>query len=189
MIFVVTQLPGAFRIDLERREDARGFFARTFCAREFAARGLASRFVQVNDSLAVERGTLRGLHYQLPPRQETKLVRCLRGAIWDVIVDLRPASPDFGRWMGTELTDRDRRMLYVPKGFAHGFVTLEPDTEVLYLVDEFHAPECERGIRWNDPRFGIRWPLEPRVISEKDRSHPDFDPRHHLDRGSRCASS
>lgn len=180
MIFTETPIPGVYVVDLERRGDDRGFFARAFCEREFAAHGLATRFVQANDSLSAQRGTLRGMHYQLAPRAETKLVRCIRGALYDVVLDLRPGSPTFGKSYGTELTAANRRMMYVPKGFAHGFVTLEDDTEAFYLVDEPYAPEQERGVRWNDPRFGIRWPVEPAVISDKDRRHPDFDPKHHL---------
>lgn len=180
MKFQETPLPGAYQVELERRGDERGFFARVFCREEFRAHGLATSFVQVNDSLSAERGTLRGLHYQLAPRAETKLVRCVRGALWDVILDLREGSPSFGRWFGAELSAENRRMLYVPRGFAHGFVTLADDTEALYFVDEFYAPELERGVRWNDPRFGIRWPVEPRVLSDKDAGHPDFDPDHHL---------
>lgn len=180
MIFEETPLGGAYLIELEKHGDERGFFARAFCAREFALAGLVTRLVQANDSLAERRGTLRGLHYQLPPKSETKIVRCIRGALHDVILDLREGSKTFGSSFGVELTAENRSMLYVPKGFAHGFVTLVDQTEAFYLVDEFYAPDLERGIRWNDPRFDIRWPIEPTVISEKDRSHPDFDPEHHL---------
>ena len=180
MIFTPTSLPGAYLVDLEKRGDERGFFARVFCEIEFGRRCLATRFVQVNNSLSAERGTLRGIHYQLPPRAETKLVRCVRGALWDVILDLRPDSPTFGQWFGTELTADTRRMMYVPKGFAHGFITLANDTEAFYFADEFYAPELERGVRWNDRRFAIRWPIEPVVISDKDRRHPDFSTAYHL---------
>jgi len=173
MIFESTPLQGACVIELEKRGDERGFFARVFCEKEFAAQGLVTRFVQINNSLSADVGTLRGMHYQLPPASETKLVRCIRGSLWDCIVDLRPDSPTFKRWFGAELSAENRRMMYVPKGFAHGFITLEPDTEAFYLVDEFYAPELERGLRWNDPAIGIEWPAEPRVISEKDRNHPD----------------
>lgn len=180
MVFTETPLAGAYVIDLERRGDARGFFARVFCEEEFAARRLATRFVQANDSLSAQRGTLRGMHYQLAPRAETKLVRCIRGALHDVILDLREGSPTFGESFGVDLTAENRRMVYVPKGFAHGFVTLEDDTEALYLVDEPYAPERERGIRWNDPRFPLAWPIAPVVVSDKDRGHRDFDPGWHL---------
>jgi dTDP-4-dehydrorhamnose 3,5-epimerase len=176
MIFTETPLPGAYLIDLEKRGDARGFFARAFCRNEFAEHGLEGDFVQINSSLSVERGTLRGLHYQLAPAAEVKLVRCLAGALYDVILDLRPEMPSFGRWFGAELTAQNRRMMYVPRGFAHGFLTLSEDCEALYLVSAFYAPERERGVRWNDPRFAIEWPSAPVVISDKDRDRPDFDP-------------
>lgn len=180
MIYEETPLQGAFVIDLEKRGDDRGFFARLFCAREFAEHGLADRFVQANNSLSATHGTLRGLHYQLTPSAEVKLVRCVRGALYDVILDLRPASSTFGKAYGTELTSENRRMIYAPEGFAHGFITLEDDTETVYLVSAEYDPELERGIRWNDPMFGIQWPLEPAVISDKDCSYADFDPRWHL---------
>ena len=180
MIFREARLKGVYLIDLEKRGDDRGFFARVFCEEEFSKHGLSSRFVQVNNSLAARRGTLRGMHYQLAPCTETKLVRCLRGSLHDVIIDLREGSETFGQHMGADLSAEERNMLYVPKGFAHGFITLEDDTETLYFVDEFYNPELERGVRWDDPRLGIEWPLEPVVISEKDRNHPDFEPAHHL---------
>lgn len=179
-MFKETPLPGAYLIEPERRGDERGFFARVFCEREFAAMGLSKSFVQVNNSMAERKGTLRGMHYQLPPHAETKLVRCVRGSLLDVIIDLRERSNTFGQHTSVTLSADDRRMLYVPKGFAHGFLTLEDQTEALYFVDEFYAPEAERGIRWNDPRFGIEWPFEPSVLSEKDRHAPDFDPTHQL---------
>jgi dTDP-4-dehydrorhamnose 3,5-epimerase len=167
-------------VEMEKRGDDRGFFARAFCENEFAARGLATRMVQMNDSLSVRRGTLRGMHYQLAPKAETKVVRCFRGALFDIVLDLRRDSPTFGKTFGVELTAENRRMLYVPKGFAHGFVTLLDDTEAFYLVDEFYSPEHERGVRWNDPRFAIEWPVQPAVMSEKDRAYRDFDPAWHL---------
>jgi dTDP-4-dehydrorhamnose 3,5-epimerase len=180
MIFNQTPLAGAYLIDLEKRGDDRGFFARSFCEREFAAHDLASRFVQVNNSLTARKGTLRGMHYQLAPKAETKLVRCIRGALFDLILDLRRDSATFGQSFGAELTAENRRMMYVPKGFAHGFITLAEDTEAFYFVDEFYAPEHERGIRWNDPRFNLSWPLPPSVLSDKDASHREFDPSWHL---------
>lgn len=134
----------------------------------------------MNNSLSAQKGTLRGMHYQLFPKQEAKLVRCIRGALYDVILDLRDGSPTFGQSFGCELTGDNRRMMYVPKGFAHGFLTLEEDTEALYLVSEFYAPELERGLRWNDPRFNIQWPFTPVAVSPKDMQHPDFDPCYHL---------
>lgn len=180
MIFTESPLHGVFLIDLEKRGDERGFFARAFCEREFAAHGLATRFVQMNNSLTGPKGTLRGMHYQLAPKAETKLVRCVRGALYDVVLDLRSGSTTFGRSFGAELTAENRRMMYVPKGLAHGFVTLTEDVEALYLVDEFYSPEHERGVRWDEPRFRIEWPVRPVVISDKDRAHRDFDPAWHL---------
>jgi len=174
MIYHETPIAGVYLIELEKHGDERGFFARVFCANEFREHGLATSFVQVNDSLSAERGTLRGMHYQLPPSAETKIVRCVRGALWDVILDVRDGSPTFGKWFGAELTADNRRMMYVPRGFAHGFITLVDETEAFYFADEFYAPELERGIRWNDPAFGIQWPIDPVVLSEKDRSHPGF---------------
>jgi dTDP-4-dehydrorhamnose 3,5-epimerase len=180
MIFTETAIPGAYLVDLEKRGDDRGFFARAFCAQEFKAHGLATNFVQVNDSLSIHKGTLRGMHYQLTPKAETKLVRCIRGAIYDVILDLRSSSPSFGRSFGAELTAENCRMMYVPKGFAHGFITLADDTEAFYFVDEVYAPAWERGIRWNDPRFELSWPIPPVVLSDKDANQRDFDPAWHL---------
>jgi dTDP-4-dehydrorhamnose 3,5-epimerase len=180
MIFTETPVEGAYLIDLEKRGDERGFFARAFCRNEFAAHGLETDFVQINNSLSAARGTLRGMHYQLPPAAEVKVVRCLSGALWDVVLDLRPGSPTWGRWFGAELSAENRRMMYAPKGLAHGFVTLRNDTEAFYLVSAFYAPELERGVRWNDPAFGIEWPVEPVVISDKDRDRADFDPATHL---------
>jgi len=180
MEFNRTPLEGAYLIDLQKIGDERGFFARAFCEKEFADHGLVTHFQQMNNSLAGARGTLRGMHYQLAPSAETKVVRCIRGSLFDVILDLRQDSPTYLQHFGAELTAEHRRMMYVPKGFAHGFVTLEDETEAFYFVDESYAPELERGIRWNDPRFGIEWPVEPTVISEKDSAHPDFDPAYHL---------
>jgi dTDP-4-dehydrorhamnose 3,5-epimerase len=180
MIFTETPIAGAYLIDLEPRGDERGFFARFFCEREFGAHGLSTHFVQANNSLSVKRGTLRGMHYQLAPKAETKVVRCLRGALFDIVLDLRPGSPTFGKSFGAELSADNRRMMYVPKGFGHGFVTLTDDTEALYLVDEFYSPEHERGVRWDEPRFGIQWPVAPVVMSDKDRAYRDFDPAWHL---------
>jgi dTDP-4-dehydrorhamnose 3,5-epimerase len=180
VLFHETPLAGAFIIELEKRGDDRGFFARTFCCNEFEKVGLTTTIVQVNNSLSVDVGTLRGMHYQLPPHAETKIVRCIRGALWDCILDLRPGSPTFGKWFGETLSAENRKMMYVPKGFGHGLITLEPNTEAFYLVDEFYNPASERGIRWNDPKFAIHWPAEPRVMSDKDIAHRDFDPGWHL---------
>jgi dTDP-4-dehydrorhamnose 3,5-epimerase len=180
MIFTPTPLAGAHLIDLEKRGDDRGFFARAFCENEFGKHDLVGHFCQVNNSLSVQKGTLRGMHYQLAPRAETKVVRCIQGAVYDMILDLRRDSPTFARSFGAELSAQNRRMMYVPKGFAHGFLTLADDTEVIYLVDEFYSPEHERGIRYNDPRFNLQWPEAPAVISDKDKGQPDFDPAWHL---------
>jgi dTDP-4-dehydrorhamnose 3,5-epimerase len=180
MKFHETPLPGAKVIELERREDQRGFFARLFCQQQFLRHGLEQAIAQVNTSFSRQRGTLRGLHYQLPPKAETKLVRCIRGSIYDVILDLRAASPTCGQWFGLELTAENRKMLYVPKGFAHGFLTLADNSEVLYFASEFYSPECERTVRWNDQKFSVHWPFSPKVVSEKDARQPDFDPAHHL---------
>jgi dTDP-4-dehydrorhamnose 3,5-epimerase len=181
MKFVPTPLAGSYLIDLDKREDERGFFARFFCEREFAGAGLETRFVQINNSLSRDQGTLRGMHYQLEPSAEVKVVRALSGALWDAILDLRQSSPTFGQSFGVELTGQNRRMMYVPRGFAHGFLTLQPDTEALYLVSAFYDPARERGVRWNDPRFGIAWPVAPQVISDKDAGQRDFDPAWHLE--------
>ncbi|WP_165223224.1 dTDP-4-dehydrorhamnose 3,5-epimerase [Aquisphaera insulae] len=180
MIFTETPLAGAFVIDLEKRGDDRGFFARAFCEKEFGAHGLATHFVQVNNSLSAQKGTLRGMHYQLAPKAETKVVRCIRGALYDLILDLRKDSPTFGKSFGAELTAENRRVMYVPKGFAHGFITLADDTEAFYFVDEFYGPEVERGVRWNDPKFALEWPIAPAVLSDKDANQRDFDPAWHL---------
>jgi dTDP-4-dehydrorhamnose 3,5-epimerase len=174
VLFHETPLTTARLIELERLGDERGFFARAFCAQEFEKRGLESKFVQVNNSFSSQRGTLRGLHYQLPPAAEVKLVRCVRGAFYDAILDLRPDSPSFGRSFGAELNAENRLMMYVPKGFAHAILTLEDDTEALYFSSNFYAPGQERGIRWDDPRFAIEWPGRPTEISAKDKAWPDF---------------
>lgn len=175
MKFTETELPGAWIIDLERHEDERGFFARAWDEQELAARGLSSRVVQCNISWNEKAGTTRGMHFQRPPHAEVKLIRCTRGAIWDVIADIRPESPAYGRWVGVELTAENRRTLYVPEGFAHGYQTLEDDTETFYQVSAFYAPGAEGGIRWDDPALGIEWPdADERVISAKDRAWPPF---------------
>jgi len=177
MIFTAAPTPGAFVIEAERIEDDRGFFARSFCAREFEAHGLDPRVVQCSISFNRAKGTLRGLHFQRPPHAEAKLVRCAAGALYDVIVDLRPDSPTFRRHFAVELGAHDRKMLYVPEGFAHGFQTLQDDTEVFYQMSEPFRPDASAGVRWNDPAFAIAWPLAVQVISERDRTYPDF--HHH----------
>lgn len=175
MKFTPTPLKGAFLIDLDKIGDERGFFARFFCENEFKIHGLDPKVAQANFSLSKDKGTLRGLHYQLPPYEETKLVRCLSGSLYDVILDIRRDSPTFGRYFGAVLTPENRTMMYVPRGFAHGFITLEPDTEILYLVSAPYSKEHERGIRFDDPAFNIEWPAAPAVISERDRSHRFFN--------------
>lgn len=167
MTFEETTVPGVFVVELEPRGDERGFFARVFEDRVFEEHGLAAHFNNVNNSLSAERGTLRGMHYQVAPAAEVKLVRCVRGSLYDVALDLGT-----GKWFGTTLSADNRRMLYVPEGCAHGFLTLEDDTEALYLTTSYWSPEHERGVRWDDPAFGIEWPLEPVVLSEKDRAWP-----------------
>ena len=179
MKFDKTPLDGARLIDLDKRGDDRGFFARYFCEREFAANGLEAHFAQVNNSFSTKKGTLRGLHYQLPPAAEVKVVRCVRGAFWDVIVDLRSDSPTFKKWFGAELTAENRTMMYVPRGFAHAILTLTNEAEAIYFVSTFYSPEQERGVRWNDPAIGIEWPIQPAEISPKDASWPDLDPEFH----------
>lgn len=178
-----TELPikGAFLVEQEPIGDDRGFFARAYCQKEFAAVGLKPSFVQTNNSLSRTKGTLRGLHYQLGEFAEDKLIRCIGGAIFDVVVDLRQDSPTFLHHHTLELPAEGRAAVYVPRGCANGIQTLEPDTELFYLVSNFYKPAAERGLRWNDPRIGVKWPLEPTIISSKDAAHPDFDPAYHLD--------
>jgi dTDP-4-dehydrorhamnose 3,5-epimerase len=170
--FLKTPLEGAYLIELDKRGDERGFFARLFCENEFEAAGLETRFVQINNSLTVKKGALRGLHYQLPPAAEVKVVRAMKGALWDVIVDLRAGSSTYLKWFGAELTEDNRSMMYVPRGFGHGFITLTDNVEALYLDSAFYSPEAERGLRWNDPAIGIDWPAEPREMSDKDSKWP-----------------
>jgi dTDP-4-dehydrorhamnose 3,5-epimerase len=175
MKFEQTKLAGAFVIELAPHADERGFFARSFCEREFAEHGLPTRFPQCNLSRNTRAGTLRGMHYQAAPDRESKLVRCNRGAIYDVIIDLRVQSKTRFQWIGVELSAETGRALLVPEGFAHGFVTLADDTEVFYQMSELYQPQGARGLRWNDPRFGVSWPRLPSVISERDATYPDFD--------------
>ena len=176
MKFAATALAGAFIIDIERLPDERGFFARTFCRDEFAAHGLRTEFVQSNTTFNQRRGTLRGMHFQREPHAEAKLVRCTRGAIYDVIVDLRPESPSYCRWVAVELTADNERILYVPEGVAHGFQTLADASEVFYQMAAMYRPESSAGVRWNDPAFAIRWPLAASVISARDAGYGDFVP-------------
>lgn len=175
MNFHETPLQGAFVVELEERSDERGFFARTFCAREFEEHGLKPTVAQANVSFNHAQGTLRGMHYQVPPAAETKLVRCTRGSIYDVIIDLRPGSPSYLKHFGVELTEHNRMALYVPEMFAHGYLTLSPGAEVVYQVGEFYTPGYERGIRFDDPAFAILWPAPVTLLSPKDESWPAFD--------------
>ncbi len=174
MEFIKTPLGGTFVLEMERLDDDRGFFARSWCKKEFESHGLNPDLVQCSVSFNKRRGTLRGMHYQVKPYEEAKLVRCTMGAIWDVIVDMRLDSPTFKKWFATELSAENRRMLYIPEGFAHGFLTLENHSEVFYQISEFYHPECARGVRWNDPAFNIKWPDATPVINDRDMSYPDF---------------
>jgi dTDP-4-dehydrorhamnose 3,5-epimerase len=195
MLFTETKLKGAYIVDIEKLEDERGFFARSYCYREFEEHGLNPRLVQCNISFNLKKGTLRGMHYQAAPYEEARLVRCVRGSIYDVIIDIRPGSATYCQWIAVELaapcsqltaqgsppaahcsqlTAHSYTMLYIPEGFAHGFLTMEDNTEVFYQMSEFHAPDYARGFRWNDPGFRIKWPDDVKVISDRDRSYPDF---------------
>jgi dTDP-4-dehydrorhamnose 3,5-epimerase len=174
MIATKTPVEGVFVLDIERREDDRGFFARTFDEDALRALGLEARVLQASVAFNPKRGTLRGMHLQCAPHGETKIVRCTRGAIHDVALDLRPESPTFKRWFATELDEDNRRALYIPKGCAHGVLTLRDDTEVLYLIADPYVAEAATGVRWDDPAFGILWPIAPIVISERDRTYPFF---------------
>lgn len=171
-----TAIPGVWLIDIEPHRDDRGFFARTWCAEEAVRHGLNPACVQCSISFNKRRGTLRGVHWQAAPREEAKWIRCTRGAAWDVALDLRPGSTTYGKWVGTELSADSRRMIYIPEGVAHGFQTLESDTELFYQISEIYVPELARGVRWNDPAFGIHWPLPDPVLSDRDRTYEDFKP-------------
>lgn len=171
MKFIPTPLDGAYVVEAEPRADSRGFFSRVLCDREFQQAGLECSIVQINDSFSSQVHTLRGLHFQVGVDAEIKIVRCIAGSLWDVIVDIRPTSTTFRKWFGIELTAENRKLLYVPKGFAHGFMTLEPNTEMLYFVSSHYSPQAERGLRWDDPDVGIAWPHVPAVMSDKDRAN------------------
>lgn len=175
MKFTETKLKGAFIIEMEPHIDDRGFFARSWCAEEFGRHGLDARLSQCNVSFNDRKGTLRGLHYQIKPHEETKLVRCTRGAIYDVIVDLRPQSTTYKKWIGVDLTAVNYKMLYIPRGFAHGFQTMEKNSEVFYQMSDAYVADSARGIRWNDPALKINWPLPDPLLSSRDQSFPDFD--------------
>lgn len=174
MKFIGAPLAGAYVIEIDPIADERGFFARTWCAEEFRQHALNPNLAQCSISFNTRRGTLRGMHYQDRPYPEAKLVRCTSGAIYDVIVDLRPTSTTYCQWFAVELAGDNHKMIYVPEGFAHGFQTLADNTEVFYQISETYRPECARGVRWNDPRFGIKWPIREMVISQRDRDFPDF---------------
>ena len=175
MKFHETRVHGVFEIHLEPISDERGFFARSWCQKEFEAHGLNASLMQCNVSCSAQKGTLRGMHYQAEPYSETKLIRCTQGAIHDVVVDLRPNSPTFKHWTAAVLTSTNRHLLYVPDGCGHGFLTLEDGSEVFYQMSQFYNPQAARGVRWDDPAFGIVWPGEVKVISERDRSYPNFE--------------
>ena len=174
MHFTEARIPGVWRIGLEKREDSRGFFARVFCENEFAGHGLITRYPQSNLTYSEKRGTLRGMHFQRPPKPEVKVVRCSRGAVYDVLLDLRPDSPMYLKYEAFELTGDNRDSLYVPEGIAHGFQTLTDDVEMFYLMSEFYAPTLNDGVRWDDPAFAIEWPLSDTIVSDKDKSYPDY---------------
>jgi dTDP-4-dehydrorhamnose 3,5-epimerase len=175
MTFHETKLPGVFEVHLEPITDERGFFARSWCQKEFETHGLNPKLVQCSVSFNARKGTLRGIHYQAAPHAETKIVRCTRGAIHDVVVDLRPQSPTFKDWIAVTLTAGNRRMVYVPEGCGHGFLTLEDEAEVFYQMSEFYSPESARGVRWDDPAFQIVWPGKAELISNRDRDYPNFE--------------
>jgi dTDP-4-dehydrorhamnose 3,5-epimerase len=172
MIFTVSPLSGAYLIDIERHADERGFFARSYCAEEFAAQGLGPELRQCSVSYNARKGTLRGMHYQCAPHEEHKLVRCTAGAIFDVIVDIRPASPTYRRWFGAELSAENRRSVFIPPGFAHGFLSVTEGAEVYYMISAAHAPESSRGLRWNDPALAIEWPFAPTIMAARDAAYP-----------------
>ena len=175
MIFTEAKLPGAYIIELEPLKDERGFFARAFCRDEFEQYGLNSSVAQCNISFNRKKGTLRGMHYQVAPHSEAKLVTCVAGSMYDVIIDLRADSATYRQWLAIELSARERNMLYIPEGFAHGFQTLEGDTLVFYQMFQFYEPAASRGVRWDDPAFAIKWPEGPRTLSERDKNYPDFE--------------
>ena len=175
MVFKETKLKGAYVVELDPIQDVRGYFARSFCVEEFKMYGLNEHIVQCNISCNKAKGTLRGMHFQMAPHEEAKLVSCTRGAMYDVIIDLRKESPTYMEWFSLELSEANKNMIYIPEGFAHGFQTLEDNTSVFYQMTEFYHPECARGIRCNDPAFNIDWPVSDLMVSEKDQSYPGFE--------------
>ena len=176
MIFTETRLKDAFLIQIEKREDERGYFGRTYCRNEFAKQNITFEVAQSNLSFNKKRGTLRGMHMQMAPNNEAKLVQCVSGSIYDVIIDMRKDSPAYGKWTGAELSDENGMMMYIPKGFAHGFITLADDTRMLYQMSQYYTPGAEKAFRWNDPFFQIEWPIQPQVMSDKDKKNPLFQP-------------
>lgn len=172
MIFTKTNLEDAYILELEKKDDERGYFARTYCKDEFKENGISFTPVQANISYSKHKHTLRGMHYQIAPFEEAKLVGCIRGSIYDVIIDIREGSPTMNKWLGIEISEENKKMLFVPKGFAHGFLTLEDKTEASYLMSEFYKPGFDRGIRWDDSFYNIEWPAEAKILSEKDRNWP-----------------
>ena len=180
MIFTETPFKGLYKIDLEKRGDDRGFFARVFCKNEYEKLGLNPNLVQMNTSVTPNKGTFRGMHYQVAPKAEDKIIKVTRGSLYDISLDLRPDSATFGKYFSIELNADNRTMMYIPKGFAHGYLILEDNTELIYMVTEFYSPESEHVIRWNDPKFNIELPYEPTILSEKDKSAPDFSEETHL---------
>jgi len=175
MKFTETRLKGAYIVEIDKIEDDRGFFGRSWCAKEFEDEGLKGAICQINTSYSKSKGTIRGMHYQVDPYQETKIIRCTRGCIYDVIIDLRPDSKTFKQWLGTTLSADSYKMIYVPENFAHGYLTVEDNTEVYYAVTQFYTPSAERGLRFDDPAFSIDWPIPVAIYSEKDLSHSAFD--------------
>lgn len=175
MKFIKNNIKNSYLIALDKYEDKRGFFARVFCKKEFSKIGINLDIVQSNQSLTKTKGSIRGMHFQMEPFAETKIIKCLSGTIYDVIIDLRKDSPSFNKYFGTELSSKEKNMLIVPKGCAHGFQTLEDNTEIFYFVTQYYNPDSERGIRWNDPKFKISWPIQVTSISDKDKNWPDFD--------------
>lgn len=170
MKFLPTKLSGNYLVNLDKKQDERGFFSRLFCEKEFSKKGLNSKWLQINNSLSRKTGTLRGLHFQRPPHSEIKLIRCIKGMIWDVVVDLRKNSKTFGKYFSAKLSEGNRTMMYVPKGFAHGFITLKPNSEVFYLISNSYEPKAENTLIWNDPKISIKWPISPSIISKKDKN-------------------
>jgi len=172
MKFIETKIKGLYVIEPELKIDKRGYFTRIFCKKEFARIGFNFKIVQVNRSLNLKKGTLRGMHFQKPPKAEDKIVQCLKGAIYDVAIDLRKNSPSYGQWLAIELNEENKKMFFIPKGFAHGFLSLADNSEVLYFMSEFYSPEYESGVRWDDPFFNIKWPIKNPILSEKDKNWP-----------------